>query len=381
MRHGRHAQVNMAMKTSVGIVGAVCLLLCAGPSPAADLTAADVIRELDLRESAQPARDLPGWSKPKKIVALADTPARLAWLKEAVPGVEVVPAAGLREAVDLVADADAIAGLCSPALIDAAKRVQWVHIGSAGINECANAPKLLSGAVLVTNMQRVYGPPMSEHVIALTFALARNFQYFENLQEKRQWNQQALMPERFMELGGKTMLVVGLGGIGTDVAKRAHALGMRVVATRNSSRDKPAFVDYVGLADELAALTPQADVIVNAAPLTEQTRGIFNAEFFAAMKPSAFFINVGRGQQVVQPDLIAALETKTIAGAAIDVADPEPLPGDHPLWTAPNLIITPHTSSFSERRFERFWIVLRENMRRYVAGEKMLSVVDVKRGY
>jgi phosphoglycerate dehydrogenase-like enzyme len=281
----------------------------------------------------------------------------------------------------LVGDADAIAGLCSPALIEAAKAVKWIHIASAGINECAAAPKLLAGEVLVTNMQRVYGPSMSEHVIALSFALARNFQFYENLQEKGEWNQTALTPEQFVELGGKTMLVVGLGGIGTDIAKRAHALGMRVIATRNSSRDKPEYVEYVGLADELMTLTPQADFIANAAPLTARTAGIFNAAFFAKMKRNAFFINVGRGQQVVQPDLIAALENKTIAGAAIDVADPEPLPKDHPLWKAPNLIITPHTSSFSELRFERFWVVLRENMRRYAVGEKMLSVVDVRRGY
>ncbi|MDX2144667.1 MAG: D-2-hydroxyacid dehydrogenase [Rhodospirillaceae bacterium] len=364
----------LSLSLSLGLLSAQTVL-------AGELTPAGVIKELDLRESTQAARDMPGWSKPKKIVALADTPQRLAWLQEAVPGVEVVGASGWREAMGLVGDADAIVGLCAPPLIEAAKVVKWVHIGSAGINECANAPKLLAGGVLVTNMQRVYGPPMSEHVIALAFALARNFRYFEDLQEKSEWNQTALVPERFTELGGKTMLVVGLGGIGTDIAKRAHALGMRVIATRNSSREKPDYVEYVGLADELMTLVPQADFIANAAPLTAQTQGIFNAGFFAKMKPSAFFINVGRGQQVVQPDLIVALEKKVIAGAAIDVADPEPLPKDHPLWKAPNLIITPHTSSFSERRFERFWVVLRENMRRYAAGEKMLSVVDVKRGY
>jgi len=174
---------------------------------------------------------------------------------------------------------------------------------------------------------------------------------------------------------------VGLGGIGTEVARRAHALGMRVVATRRSSRSGPDFVDYVGLSDELGDLVAEADVVVTALPLTPETTRMFDAEFFAAMKPTAYFINVGRGKSVVTDDLMAALESGELAGAGLDVTDPEPLPTDHPLWRLPNVIITPHVAASSVQAVERLQAVVRENLRRYVAGEPMLSVVDVGRGY
>lgn len=182
-------------------------------------------------------------------------------------------------------------------------------------------------------------------------------------------------------ISGKTMLVVGLGGIGGEVAKRAHALGMRVIATRATRQQKPDYVDHVGTSDELATLIGQADVVVNALPLTAETRGIFNAAMFARMKRSAYFINIGRGASVVTKDLTAALQNRTIAGAGLDVVDPEPLPKDDPLWRQPNLILTPHVSGDSDQGAGAGLRVVRENLRRYVAGERMLSVVDVGRGY
>jgi phosphoglycerate dehydrogenase-like enzyme len=177
------------------------------------------------------------------------------------------------------------------------------------------------------------------------------------------------------------MLVVGLGGIGTEVASRAHALGMKVTATRNSGRTGPDYVSYVGLADELPKLAREADVIVNTAPLTKETTGLFNAEFFSTLKPTAYFINVARGGSVVTADLQKALEEGRIAGAGLDVVDPEPLPPNHPLWKAPNLLITPHVSSRSDLPGEQRWVLARENLRRYLAGGKMLSEVDLKREY
>jgi phosphoglycerate dehydrogenase-like enzyme len=180
---------------------------------------------------------------------------------------------------------------------------------------------------------------------------------------------------------GKTMLVVGLGGIGSEVAKRAHALGMKVIATRNSGRTGPEYVSYVGLPDELLKLAAQADFVVNTAPLTPQTKGVFDAAFFAQMKPTAYFINIARGGSVVTSALVDALNSKKIAGAGLDVTDPEPLPDGHPLWKAPNVIITPHVANDSDIGFDAQVQVVKENLRRYAAGEKMLSVVDVTRGY
>jgi phosphoglycerate dehydrogenase-like enzyme len=135
------------------------------------------------------------------------------------------------------------------------------------------------------------------------------------------------------------------------------------------------------LADELTQLVGQADIVVSSVPLTPKTIGLFDAAMFARMKPTAFFINVGRGKTVVTKDLIAALNEHRIAGAGLDVVDPEPLPPDHPLWKTANVIITPHVGDISQLRMQRMWLVMRENLRRYVAGEKLLSVVNTTRGY
>ncbi|MBT6961291.1 MAG: D-2-hydroxyacid dehydrogenase, partial [Rhodospirillaceae bacterium] len=232
-----------------------------------------------------------------------------------------------------------------------------------------------------TNMQRLAGPQIAEHVLAMMLYFARGLDHYAAAQAEKKWNRFAASPADLWAVNTKTMLVAGLGGIGTQTARLANGLGMRVIATRNSSREGPDFVDYVGLADELPVLAEQADVVINAMPLTDSTRGVFDAAFFARMKPSALFINVGRGGSAVTEDLIAALENGTIAGAALDVQDPEPVPADHPLWDAPNLLITPHMSSFNDAGRDVFWVIFRENLRRYVAGDKMLSVVDIDKGY
>jgi phosphoglycerate dehydrogenase-like enzyme len=156
---------------------------------------------------------------------------------------------------------------------------------------------------------------------------------------------------------------------------------MRVVATRGSRREGPDYVDYVGLADEVLELAAEADIVINTAPLTDRTKGMFNAEFFAAMKSTAFFISVGRGASTVTKDLVTALENGQISGAGLDVTDPEPLPKNHPLWKLPRVIISPHVGARSDQSRDRLYLLVQENLRRYVAGEPMLSVVDIKRGY
>ncbi|MDH3409910.1 MAG: D-2-hydroxyacid dehydrogenase, partial [Gammaproteobacteria bacterium] len=181
-------------------------------------------------------------------------------------------------------------------------------------------------------------------------------------------------------IGGKTVLVLGLGGIGLQSARRLAALDMKIIATRRSSREGPSFVDYVGLSSERLELAAQADFIVNALPLTAETTGILDAEFFAAAKRGAHFINVGRGKTVVTDDLVAALESGQLAGAALDVTDPEPLPADHALWQMGNVIITPHVASRGGN-FIRHSMLAKENLRRFVAGEALYNVVVAERGY
>jgi phosphoglycerate dehydrogenase-like enzyme len=239
-----------------------------------------------------------------------------------------------------------------------------------------------TGERLLTNGQRIASPALAESAIALMMALVRGIDLYYTNQLQGEWRSNVGMErDEFMELDGRTILVVGLGGIGTQVARKAHGLGMRVLATRGSRREGPEYVEYVGLSDETVALAAQADVVVNTVPLTDRTRGMFDAAFFEAMKPTAYYISVGRGATTVTDDLLAALNSGQLAGAGLDVTDPEPLPQGHPLWSAPRVIITPHVGGRSDRGRERLYLLVRENLRRYVAGEPMLSVVDIERGY
>ncbi|MCC7198159.1 MAG: D-2-hydroxyacid dehydrogenase [Gammaproteobacteria bacterium] len=346
---------------------------------APDPRATALIGELGLQADTVASRDLPGWEIPKRIVVARASAARLGQLQASAPGVELLAAAEGDALVRQLAGAQAVIGLCDAATLAAAPSLRWIQALSVGVENCVAVPGLLERGIVLTNMQRTSAPPIAEHAIALTMALARGLPQYARYQQAGQWQQEQRLAMR--EMGGRTMLVVGLGGIGTEVARRAHGLGMRVIATRNSSREGPPFVARVGLSSELLALAAEADVVVNATPLTPETTGIFNKAFFAAMKPGGYFINVGRGQSAVTGDLVAALQGGQLAGAGLDVVDPEPLPAGHPLWSMPNVIITPHVAPRSDAQGERNWIVVAENLRRYVAGEPLLNVVDIKRGY
>jgi len=341
-----------------------------------------LIEELGLRESDTPVSELPGWSKPQKVLVRVDRPERLPGLQAVAPGVEIVPVSSPAEAASEAADAQVLIGYCDEEILASAPMLHWVQVFSSGVEHCLANSGMHQGNRLLTNGQRIGSPALAEHAIAMMMALARGLDVYHSNQLDGLWQRNiSLGSGEFMDLEGRTVLVVGLGGIGTQVAKRAHGLGMRVVATRGSRREGPAYVEYVGLADEVNELAASADVVINTAPLTEQTRGMFNAEFFAAMKPTAYFISVGRGGSTVTADLVAALENGEIAGAGLDVTDPEPLPQGHPLWAMPRVIISPHAAGRSDRTRDRLFLLVEENLRRYVAGEPMLSVVNFERGY
>ncbi|RPH97830.1 MAG: D-2-hydroxyacid dehydrogenase [Lysobacterales bacterium] len=354
-------------------------------NPAEDEIAAAtraMIEELGLRESATPARELPGWRRPAKVVAWLDRPEWLPTLQAAAPGVEIVPAASVEEATRAVADAQALLGFCEQEIFAQGPDLHWVQVYWSGVEDCVAHPGMLQGDKVLTNGQAIASPALAEHAIALMMALVRGLDAYHVNQLAGAWRDDVgLFNADFMELEGRTALVVGLGGIGTQTAKRAHGLGMRVIATRGSRREGPDYVDYVGLADETLELARQADVVINTTPLTDDTRGLFDAAFFKAMKPTAYFISVGRGASTVTDDLVAALRAGELAGAGLDVTDPEPLPDGHPLWTTPRVLISPHTAGRSDRTRERLLLLVRENLRRYVAGEPLLSVVDIQRGY
>jgi phosphoglycerate dehydrogenase-like enzyme len=233
----------------------------------------------------------------------------------------------------------------------------------------------------MTNMRGVDSAAIAEHATAMMLAIAHGLDVFGANTAKATWGAQNGGTPTLQVIEGKTLLVVGLGGIGTEVAWRGHGLGMTVIATRDGGSGKPDFVSYIGRPDELLALARKADVIVSSVPLTPQTTGLYDAAFFAALKPTAIFVNVARGGSVVTAELVKALNEHRLAGAGLDVVDPEPLPPDHPLWKAPRVLITPHTSARSDLPGEARWTLALENLRRYVAGDEMLLVVDPKRGY
>ncbi|MFO1409443.1 MAG: D-2-hydroxyacid dehydrogenase [Steroidobacteraceae bacterium] len=271
--------------------------------------------------------------------------------------------------------------MCDAPLLEDATRLQWIQWLGAGVERCVQEPALRGRQPLLTNLQRAAGPSMAEHVIALMMALGRHLDYFLQQQQRGTWAAQAQDMPAPQDLAGHTVLVVGLGGIGTEVARRAHDLGMRVIATRASGRGGPDYVSHVGLPGELLQLAATADYVVNCAPLTPQTTGLFNREFFAAMRPGAYFISVGRGRSTVTADLVAALQAGRIAGAGLDVTDPEPLPAASPLWHLPNVIITPHVSGYTPLADQARRAIVRENLRRYLAGDALYAVVDIDRGY
>jgi len=363
------------------------LLLSPAYADAPDAATTRLIAELGLKESKQPIRESKNWQKPKRIVALLEPrqlkskPDAAKWLKEVAGDADFIVAGSRDEAVMLLDGADVLLGHCTAETLEHGEGLRYILNYSAGVDKCVAALRARQPPPLVTNMQRIYGPGIAEHVIGMMYMLTRKLYVYRDLQRERKWDRAAVPRTAMWEAQDRTMLVVGLGGIGTEIARRAHALGMRVIATRNSSREGPPFVAYVGLPDELLKLAGQADVVVNATPLTKATTGLFNRKFFAAMKPGAYFINIGRGKSVATDDLIAALNSGHLGGAALDVTDPEPLPPDHPLWVAKNVVITPHISASSDEQMDRFWLVVRENLRRYVNGERMLNVVNIERGY
>ena len=350
------------------------------PKVMPDPRATALIAELGLKQDPVASRDHRGWQRPRLVVVANSDAGMLRRMQAMVPGVEVQAlATGTARRVQL-ARAEVLMGSCDPEVVTAAPKLHWIQTFWVGVESCVSVPGLAGRGILLSNAQRTSGIPIAEHAVALMLALTRQLPAYARSQQAGTWKDDERAPAP-RELTGSTLLVVGLGGIGTEVARRAHGLGMRVIATRNSSREGPDFVDKIGLSDELLALAAEADVVVNAAPLTAATTGIFDKRFFDTLKPGTTFINIARGKSVVTADLVAALRSGQLGGAGLDVTDPEPLTDGHPLWAMPNVIITPHVAAQSGVQSERYVLLAAENLRRYAAGEPLLNVVDIQRGY
>jgi phosphoglycerate dehydrogenase-like enzyme len=367
---------------------ALAALTCGLPAAFAASTEA-LIKSLQLIAAPAPVKERRDWRVPHKVLLLEfgqqDWGPHQAQLVAAAPHTRVVVVHTMQEALAQAPDTDVLVGfnpeICAPQLLAATQDLRWIESLAAGVENCLAVPGLRARGLLLTNMRAVDAAVIAEHAVALTLALAHGLDVFAVDTAHAQWSIAHGATTPMQSLEGKTLLVVGLGAIGTEVARRAQALGMKVVATRDGDAKGPVFVSHIGTPAELPALAKSADVVVSCVPLTPVTQGMFDAKFFALLKPTTIFVNISRGGTMVLADLTAALVGKRLAGAGLDVTDPEPLPPDNPLWHAPHVLITPHISSRSDLPGEDRWMVARENLRRYARGAPMLNVVDQTRGY
>jgi phosphoglycerate dehydrogenase-like enzyme/glyoxylase-like metal-dependent hydrolase (beta-lactamase superfamily II) len=343
------------------------------------ITPVDLTADFGIYEGPSPTKKDKDWTRPRRIVVPAGLmPAKIAELKRVAPEIEFTPAKTAADAVKVAGDADAIVGFCTPEIVKAGKNLRWVQVGSAGV-ETYLFPEMAASKIVLTNTQRLYGPNVADQAFALLLSLTRGLrEVLPTEVAEMAW----LKPKgQMQELHGKTMLVVGLGGIGTHLARRANGFGMRVMAIDPKDMERPDFVFSLAKPDKLLDLLPRADVVVLACPLTAETKGLIGSQQLKAMKPSAYLINIARGGIVQTPALVEALENKQIAGAGLDVTDPEPLPDRHPLWKLSNCVISPHVGGQSPEAMDRQWRLWRENVRRFAAGEPLLCVVDKAKGY
>lgn len=282
-----------------------------------------------------------------------------------------------------IPDADiAITWSIRPEQVKAAKKLRWIHSPAAAVHTLI-FPELINSDIQITNAREVHGPVVAEHAIAQIFALAKKIPDAVHLQQKHEWGQQRMWDElpRVREVAGATVGLIGLGAIGRAVAKSAKALGMRVIAAREHPERGSEGADAVYGPAQINEIFRQADYVVLAAPITSTTIALANAERLALMKPDACLINVGRGALIDEPALVATLQEKRIAGAALDVFPKEPLAPDSPLWDLSDLLITPHTAALTDKIWERHYVLFSENLRRYLAGQPLLDVVDKRKGY
>jgi phosphoglycerate dehydrogenase-like enzyme len=282
----------------------------------------------------------------------------------------------------VLGDAVALIGGTSitPELLTEARRLRWIQATSAGVEDFL-IPELRHRPITLTNFSGVAAPNIAEHVLALVLAFARGLKPLLERQARHEWPEQDRTVPTF-ELSGQTLGVVGMGDIGDEVAKRAHALGMRVIATQRHEAEPPPYVERLLTGDHgLDELLPMADHVVLCLPLTAQTRHTIGAAELACMRPSTHLYNIGRGDLIDQDALIDALCARRIAGVGLDVTTPEPLPPESPLWDLPDVLITDHTAGETPRYWDRGIELVVENLRHFLADEPLLNVVDTRAGY
>ncbi len=297
-------------------------------------------------------------------------------IRAEVPEVNLVKATG-PEFDARIGEADAVIGKITPAQFAAAKRLKWMQVMSAGVDDVI-FPELAQSGVTLTNMRIVYGPEIADHAFAFLLALTRRLNITIPAQKEEKW---IAHREGEIELNGKTAVIVGVGGIGREIAQRAFGFGMKVIGVDIQDYPPDVLVPRYVRPEQLDEVLPLADVLFVSVPLTARSRGMIGPREFELMKKGSYFICVSRGKTYSMDGLVKALDEHRLAGAGVDVTNPEPLPPGHPLWKFPNAIITPHVANGSDRLSERQYTIVKENVRRFVHGEPLLNVVDKQRGF
>ena len=315
-------------------------------------------------------RGAPREPMPKLLMLPPQSPKTREWaarVKAGVPGLEVVVAEDAAAARAAIADADCAFGTLPADLLGQAKRLRWLQAPQAAPPAGYYYPALVQHPVVVTNFREIYNDHIGAHIMAFVLAFARDFHRYLPQQARREWKP-APLDTGVVHLPEATALIVGVGGIGAEAARLAAAFGMKVLGVDARRKDVPPGVAELHPPEALDTLLPRADFVILTVPHTPATEGFMNRARFSKMKRSAFFINIGRGKTTRLDDLVAALRAGEIAGAGLDVFEQEPLPADHPLWSTPGVLITPHTAGFGPYLDERRFEILLDNCRRFTAG-------------
>jgi phosphoglycerate dehydrogenase-like enzyme len=295
------------------------------------------------------------------------------------PGSKVTVVERVRDAVAQAADVDIIFGVCPPPLLEAAPNLRWVHASASGVDGFLY-PAFRDGDVILTGEKGLVGGHLADHGFGLLLGLTRRIAAAIRLGPDG-WNHREELRMAELELEGLTMGIVGFGGTGRAMARRAAAFGMRCQAMDELAVPGSPEVASVGGPDSLDMLLGTSDVVAVCCPLTEATRHLFDDRAFGLMRPGAILVNVTRGEIVDGDALVRALTNGQLGGAALDVAPREPLPSDHPLWKLDNVVMTPHTAGASQHRAGRNIARFCENLRRLRDGRELEGVVDKKLGY
>jgi phosphoglycerate dehydrogenase-like enzyme len=296
------------------------------------------------------------------------------------PGLEVVVAETREGAEQAMPLADAAYGTIPPDLLPKAQKLRWLQAPQAAPPAGYYYRGLIAHPAVITNFREIYNDHIGAHVMAFVLAFARGLHVYLPQQQRREWKK---LPHDtgVVHLPEATALVVGVGGIGSEVARLASGFGMTVIGIDERRAEKPPGVTELHRAAALDELLPRADFVILTVPHTPETEGFMNLARFRRMKRTAYFINIGRGMTTKLDDLVAALRAGEIAGAALDVFEQEPLPAEHPLWTMPGVLLTPHTAGYGPYLDERRFEVFSDNCQRFVAGQPLRNVVDKSRWF